>query len=482
MSDVGVDHGIEVSDMKQLETVGGTVTCEEESPAASARPQAHLFLLTTCGSSSAASSRHLLDGVSVVLIGRGEHHAERRITEEGRPELRLSILDHHMSSAHARVCRTPGGWVLVDGGSKNGSFVNGCATRETLLADGDVIRAGSTLLMFRAAVPTRANAARDVEAHGRATAFSTLVPGLAQSFDALAAAATTNVPVTLVSETGTGKELTARAVHSLSCRSGAFVPVNCAALPSTLAESVLFGHKRGSFSGASTDHPGLFRSADGGTLLLDEIGDMPLPLQPALLRALQAGEILPVGAGAPVTVDARIVAATNCDLERAVREGRFREDLFARLEGFIFRLPPLRERREDIGMLTASILRRISEARGTPVATTPDAMLVLLRYAWPRNIRELEKTLTRAALFAERGVIEVAHLSDLGASMAASSPDDASVPKAGQETMKQVLGLLVSHRGNVAAVAEAMGTSRSQVHRWSRRFGIDLARYRRGAS
>src|SRR5207302_1217977 len=188
-------------------------------------------------------------------------------------------------------------------------------------------------------------------------------------------------------ETGTGKEVIARAIHAASRRPGAFVAVNCGALAPNLVESELFGHKKGAFSGATEDHNGLVRAADKGTLLLDEIGDLPVPTQAALLRVLQQREVLPLGTTKPMPVDLRVVAASHRDLEAEVGAGRFREDLWSRLAGYTAQLPALRDRREDLGLLVAALLARLVQTR--PIRFTSEAGLALVQYDWPRNVREL---------------------------------------------------------------------------------------------
>jgi len=210
--------------------------------------------------------------------------------------------------------------------------------------------------------------------------------------------ADTNVGVLIQGESGTGKELIARAIHFNSRRAAKpFLAVNCGALPESLLESELFGHTKGAFTGAIADKKGLFRSAEGGTLLLDEIGEMPLPLQVKLLRALQEHEVTPLGASIPVKFDARIIAATNKNLEAEVEENRFREDLFYRLNVIEIILPPLRERREDIPLLAKHFAFKTARAQNAPEKTiSPEAMTALVNYQWFGNIRELENAVERA--------------------------------------------------------------------------------------
>ncbi|MCZ6598444.1 MAG: sigma 54-interacting transcriptional regulator [Planctomycetota bacterium] len=222
----------------------------------------------------------------------------------------------------------------------------------------------------------------------------------------------TDVAVLIEGETGTGKELVARALHEHGRRAGGpFLAENCAAIPAPLLESELFGHKKGAFTGAIADRPGHFAAADGGTIFLDEIGDMPLEMQAKLLRVVEQSEVRPVGASRPVKVDVRIIAATNSDLPGMVREGAFREDLYYRLNVVRIPLPPLRERPGDVELLVRFYMRRIGAELGlAEVEASPEALEVLSGWSWPGNVRELENELRRAmTLFGGR--IEPANLS-----------------------------------------------------------------------
>lgn len=234
--------------------------------------------------------------------------------------------------------------------------------------------------------------------------------------------------VLFTGESGTGKELLARALHELSPRAGRpFVPINCAAIPENLLESELFGHARGAFTGAIRAHAGLFEQADGGTLLLDEIGDMPLGLQTRLLRVLEDGRVRRVGGSKDVAVDVRVVAATATDLEAAVRAGAFREDLFYRLNVVRVRIPPLRERAEDIPLLVDALIARAADRLGRTVrGASPDALAALGRHPWPGNVRQLENALERAVVVA--GGQQVG-LADLPADvLGAPAPEAAAGP------------------------------------------------------
>ncbi len=220
--------------------------------------------------------------------------------------------------------------------------------------------------------------------------------------------ARSDATVLVMGETGTGKELIARRIHALSQRAeGPYVRVNCAAIPDTLVEAELFGHEKGAFTGAVYTRKGKFELAHGGTILLDEIGEMPLHLQAKLLRVLQEGEVDRIGGSSPVKVDVRVVATTNRDLAQEVKEGRFREDLFFRLNVVPIYVPPLRERKEDIPLLAEAFLRRYSRKMGKEIkGITDSAMKVLLDYDWPGNVRELENCIHRAVVLCEGSYLE----------------------------------------------------------------------------
>jgi DNA-binding NtrC family response regulator len=235
--------------------------------------------------------------------------------------------------------------------------------------------------------------------------------GMRRVLDLVARVAPTDATVLIGGESGTGKELIAKAIHHASAHaSGPFVAVNCGALPEALLESELFGHVKGAFTGASAAKTGLFEEAHQGTLFLDEIGELPQQLQVKLLRALQSGEVRPVGSNQATTVASRVLAATNRDLEQMVRQGGFREDLFYRLNVITIALPPLRERREDIPALTEHFLERLSAKQGRSLRLSPDALDRLLGYAWPGNVRELENAIERAAILSRTDAVRIEDL------------------------------------------------------------------------
>jgi transcriptional regulator with PAS, ATPase and Fis domain len=418
----------------------------------------------------AGGTRHSLANVERVVLARRATRTSERIVDIGVPTLVLGIPDRRISARHASLIREGSRFAVEDLGSRNGTIVNGRRPHGRLqLVDGDILQAGHTLMLYRAAVTAPLDAPADVDslAFGDAIPLATLNASLVQSTERLVHIAKSAVPVLILGETGTGKELVARGIHRLSGRKGAFVSVNCGALTPSLLEAQLFGHVRGAFSGAVGDAPGLVRSADGGTLFLDEIGDLPGPAQAALLRALQEGEVTPVGAVHPIRVDLRTVAATHRPLEQLVAQEAFRGDLFARIAGFTFCIPPLRARREDIGVLVSAL------AAGRPLRCTPEAGYALLRYEWPFNVRELRHALEAAAALANGEAIGVAHL-PVAVAEAASRP-----PPGADPVHERLIASLTRHRGNVSEVARELGKARMQVQRWTRRFGIDPRAFRR---
>jgi len=249
-------------------------------------------------------------------------------------------------------------------------------------------------------------------------------------------------------------------------------------------ESSLFGHVRGAFSSAVRNEPGFFRAAEGGTLLLDEIGDLPLAAQPALLRVLQEKEVLPVGTAHPVRVDVRVIAATHRSLDALTRTEQFRADLLARLDGYRFSLPNLRDRLEDLGLLIAAIFER--EGAGEGLAIAPDAGTALMAYRWPFNVRELALLLKRALVLAERHLITRESLESILPEHAGPLRDErpsltTGLSPAELAQKRELVEGLEQHGGNITRTAHGLGTSRMQVHRWLKRFGLDVAVFRRRA-
>jgi len=469
------------------------------------------------------------------------------------PSNLISVPEQAVSRQHARLYQRDARWYLQDLGSRNGTMVDGSYVSEVELEPNHEIRVGDAMFKF---VETGAEKCVDYRIDGRvagdrrATTFTELVGGA--QMDQIAAdierIAPTELSSVILGETGTGKEVVARGIHRLSGRRGSLQAINCAAIPHNLLESELFGYRRGAFSGADRDKPGLIKLADNGTLFLDEIGDMPLDAQAKLLRVLQAREVFPLGATTPERVDIRVVCATHRDLYQYVKEGKFRGDLLARLNEHVVRLPPLRERKEDIYLLA----RSFGERYGRPDLGFSFSFLVaLFHYDWPFNVRELESCIKRGVALTDSGDLDTVHLPDAisehmkgygdrqrvplpsqlppqpaaGSGMGAGVGQGGSAPpgsgggsggggaeatlddddraagggmggpmsmgpmsmgpmsmgspgRRAAPTEIELRALLERHRGNIAAVGRELGKERMQVHRWLKRYNIDLSQYR----
>jgi DNA-binding NtrC family response regulator len=299
--------------------------------------------------------------------------------------------------------------------------------------------------------------------------------------------------VCILGETGTGKELVARTIHERSARvSGPFITLNCAAVPAELIESELFGHEKGSFTGASGKHIGKFEQADQGTIFLDEIGDMPLNMQAKLLRVLEEGEVERIGGDKPVAVNVRVVVATHRDLEARVRNEKFRQDLFHRIYVFPLVLPPLRERREDIPALVTHFAEQVCAQNGwKPVPFRPEAMEALQSYSWPGNVRELRNMVERLMLLATEGQVDVATVqmalpkTSAGAATGMVVTDSGPLSDRVQSFEREViLAELKRSHHNMSLAAKSLGLERSHLYKKAEQLGIDLRALRReqGAS
>ncbi len=329
---------------------------------------------------------------------------------------------------------------------------------------------------------------RDLARRDRFTEIVGTGPAMAEVFRLMESAATSPITVLIEGETGTGKELVARAIHRESARSdGPFLAVNCAAFQETLLESELFGHRRGAFTGATQDRRGLFEAAEKGTIFLDEVGEMPAPMQAKLLRVLEQGEVVPVGDNRPRTVDVRVVSATNRNLAAEVAARNFREDLYYRLVAFPIRVPPLRTRREDIPLLADRFIAAAAERHRKRVpGIEPAALECLVRFDWPGNVRDLRNEIERAVALARDGeAIAPAHLSARLLTPAEVSADGVAFAAAlcGAEgtsllraraafEARYISEVLRQQSGNVSRAAKALGLSRVMLQRKMKAFGL----------
>ena len=400
------------------------------------------------------------DGPSLSLAALGR--AEAIIGRD--PECAAVLSGSDVSRQHA-VIRSEGPHrVLVDLKSRNGTWVNGRRIQSLVLAPSDVVRVGGWVgLVTRESGPFGSLAPR---LFGGQRMRDTLLP--------IEHAAKSDLPIILEGETGTGKELVARAIHAWSGRTGAFVAVNCAALPEALAEGELFGYRRGAFTGAEQANLGFFRAAQQGTLLLDEVCDLPLSVQAKLLRVLEEREVQPLGEPRPTKLDVRVLAAGQGSLSRAVERGEFRADLLARLDGLTAKLPPLRERRAEIPYLFTRLLVEGSGSRPPDV----EARLVerLCLYDWPFNVRELSLLVKRLlVLHGAEGQLKLKHLPERlrreptaqAAPSAAPEPEPELPAHVDLEApdLARLVEALRSSGGNVAQAAQILGISRQKAYR-----------------
>jgi transcriptional regulator with PAS, ATPase and Fis domain len=390
----------------------------------------------------------------------------------------VRLKDRHVSAKHAEIRRTSDGIVLRDLKSRNGTFVERISVKEAVLTSGARLRIGMTDLAFETGDENGqlAKLARsgldDEAAKDIPHQFAALVgssPALRRTCALLAKLAPTELTVTLLGETGTGKEVLARAIHAASTRASMpFVVIDCGAVAPTLIESELFGHKKGAFTGAVSEHKGAFERAQGGTVFLDEIGELSPDLQPKLLRVLERRTLQPVGGSEEIAVNVRILAATHRDLESRVREGQFRADLFFRLSMAMIPVPPLRERREDLRALVDGFLAEI----GKPLVVMPETLAILERHDWPGNVRELKNVVAGAAVLANGAELEPKHLALFKPQRLAPSVD--ALPLAGQtlETIEQaaIEQTLRRFDGNKTKAARALGIAASTLYEKIRKY------------
>jgi len=397
-------------------------------------------------------------GTTPAVVGRGEDCA-------------TTLLGAEISRVHAELYRNGPLTILRDLGSRNGSFVNGQRVREAPVGPRDVIRLGEWIGVVMDVTSTEPES----------LAFGTIAgglyggPRLREAVTPALQVATSDLAVVLEGETGTGKEVVARAIHAASGRAGRYLAVNCAALPETLAEGELFGYRRGAFTGADRANAGHFRAASGGTLLLDEVCDLSLALQAKLLRVIEQREVLSLGESQPVAVDTRVVAAAQGALERAVDDGTFRADLYARLDGLTVRLPPLRERIEDVPYLFARLLHEGSGGR--PPVVDPLLVEQLCLYDWPLNVRELITLVRRLLVLHGHDRLKLEHLparlrtrtraTGLGPAVLEPAPTETPAAEVDRDEFDyaRLVNALRRHAGNVSRAAADTGLSRQRAYR-----------------
>jgi DNA-binding NtrC family response regulator len=385
--------------------------------------------------------------------------------------------DPAVSGRHCEVRLERGAVRLRDRGATNGTFAGPHRVIEVFLEDGHTFRVGQTTFTLRRADESRSVDVSPMDPTGTVLGRS---EAMLEVLDVLQRIAGRRVPVLLTGETGTGKTCVARALHAASGRSS-FVQVNCGALPEGLIESELFGHEKGAFTGADARRVGLFEAADGGTIFLDEIGDLPLHLQPRLLTVLEDSCVRPVGSSASIPVDFRLVAATHRSLEQAVADGAFREDLYYRLSVVPLELPPLRRRAEDLPLLAEFLLARAAAESGdAPLHFDPDAIEALRRHDWPGNVRELDNVIRRAVALAEGAAIgaealrpaPVARRDEAGVFDTRQPFRDYKQAVLDHHERRYLDDLMAAAGGSVSAAARRSGLSRQHVFTMLKRHGL----------
>ena len=422
-----------------------------------------------------------------------EHILAKPIVRIGTNEKNDLVLDDNtVSRFHSEIRHVGDEWLLVDRDSTNGTYVGNLRVREAFLYPNVELLIGNSLVRF---VPLVEEIQVYPIARNRYGKLVGSAPRMREVYGIIDKVAPSELSIVIEGETGTGKELVASAIHERSRRQRQPIVIfDCSAFPENLLESELFGHEKGAFSGAIRTHRGVFERADGGTIFLDELGEMPIKLQPKFLRALENGEIRRVGGERTIKVDVRVVAATNRDLALMVEEGKFRRDLFYRLAKVRLCLPPLRDRVEDLDLLAEHFLAELRGKRpeGSIEARSfsPEAIKLMGKYDWPGNIRELRNVVERSITFCEEEAVGVDDLpTDLQARM--GLPTNHGVlsqvdvdPGTGLKEAKEVMvarferdylkGLLERHNMNISRVAREAGIDRRHVYRLMKKYAIEL--------
>ncbi len=403
----------------------------------------------------------------------------------------VQLSDAKVSGLHCEIRLDDRGYRLRDLDSTNGTYVSGLRINDVYIQPGAQIAVGGTRLRFD---PLGESVELELSERDRLGGMIGRSVKMRELFARLEKLAASDTTVLITGETGVGKELAAECLHELSPRAkGPFVVLDCGSIPSSLIESELFGHERGAFTGATASYAGAFERASGGTVFLDEVGELPLAMQPKLLRVLEQREVRRVGGTRTVNVDIRVVAATNRDLGVEVNRGRFREDLYYRLAVARIIVPPLRDRKEDIPLLIENILAATPGGEGAYIA--PETIDLMMKHDWPGNVRELRNVIERAVLLAETPENEAALRrapppppvkTDATPSTTASSPDasmtvpvDIATPfKLAKQNVvseferRYISKLLAHHDGNISAAARAAGIDRMSIHKMLHRLGL----------
>jgi len=414
--------------------------------------------------------------------GRTVVSDKERLRVGSHPQNDLVLVEDRTASRHHfEIQYTERGHLLVDLNSTNGTFLDGRRIERAYLSSGSQIRAGSSVLTF---APIDEEVTIEPDREGELCGMVGQSVKMRQIFGLIKKIAPMDVSVIIQGETGTGKELVARAVHELSMRSrGPLVVLDCGAIPPNLIESELFGHEKGAFTGAVNSRPGAFERASGGTIFLDELGELRLDLQPKLLRVLENREVRRVGGNDVIDVDCRVIAATNRDLQKEIAAGNFREDLFFRLSVIQIQLPPLRQRRDDIPNILKRALAEpeVVERHGRK-RFSPEALGLLMGYGWPGNVRELMNVLSHVLTFSEGEEILPAHLPPRVQGQDRQGPlpfnEHLSFKDAKEQLLENfereyITSVLARCEGNLSRAARESGLHRKSIERLVKKYQLD---------
>lgn len=415
-----------------------------------------------------------LEGYLVLKSPEGEKVFQlnkRKATLLGSGECAdIRIDDRYVSERHCLIFAEKNTFFIKDNLSRNGTFVNGIRTREAEIKDGSIIRIGKTELVFRTEGIKPSLKVEDQDEFCGIIGHS---ERMKEIFALIKRIGPADVPVLITGESGTGKELVARAIFKNSLRADKiFIPLNCSSIAKDVIESELFGHIKGSFTGAVSSRKGIFEEASDGTVFLDEIGDMPLELQAKLLRTIEYGEVRPVGSNRPITVNTRVLSATNKNLLEEARARRFREDLFYRLGVVHIHIPPLRERREDILPIAETFLKRFAPSRNLHLSES--ARKRLLSYSWPGNVRELKNVIIRSILFTQGEEIDDSSILFQSAGLRdyMQYADRFIKIKPLFEVEKDVINSAMNlYNGNIELVAERLGLGVNELREKIEKYG-----------
>ncbi|MDP3501004.1 MAG: sigma 54-interacting transcriptional regulator [Myxococcales bacterium] len=397
--------------------------------------------------------------------------------------------DRAASRHHFEIQYTERGYLVIDLNSTNGTFLDGRRVERAYLSSGSQVRAGQTMVVF---APIDEEVTVEPDRDGELEGMVGQSVKMRQIFGLIKKIAPMDVSVIVQGETGTGKELVARAVHTLSGRKrGPFVVLDCGAIPPNLIESELFGHEKGAFTGAIASRPGAFERANGGTIFLDELGELRVDLQPKLLRVLENREVRRVGGNEVIEVDVRVIAATNRDLVKEIQAGNFREDLYFRLSVINIQLPPLRQRREDVPIIIRKALAEPDVVtRHGKKRVMPAAMAVLQGYSWPGNIRELVNVVSHVLTFSDGEEIDVSHLPARLQGQQKEQPlpfnEHLSFKDAKEQLLENfereyITQVLKRCDGNISRAARESGLHRKSVERLVKKYSLDARAIKQGA-